>query len=192
MWPLANHLGRAPRQNDILCLEKSHGPLRTTALLAGPLPTIPWCPHRLAKAGSGSRRPAQLIQPRVPRALPNHFSEKRAGIRKTVSSGKPHLKAEYTWWNYTPTTILNHWRLLTVMAKKPNYVWENSECGTECVCKPQIAYGAGQDGAEKDKDMIRQLWPKPIHGPNTPGSSPTIKLSHHGYCLTEVKCNEVL
>lgn len=139
----------------------------------GSLPTIPWCPHQLARAGSGGGRPAQLTESRVPRALPNHFSEQRAGIHMMVTFGKPHVKAEYTWWNYTPTTILNPWWLLTIIAKKPNYfskpimlrkqwVWHRV-----CVCKPQRAYGAGQDRGRKgrgnDQTTLVRAHPKPKH-----------------------------
>jgi len=72
---------------------------------------------------------------------------------------------------------------------------------TVSVCKPERASGAWQDrrqqtdtrtGAEKDEETIRQLWSEPIHGLNTSESSPTTDPSHHGYCLTEVKYNEVL
>lgn len=62
---------------------------------------------------------------RVQPGYPQHCqitSQERAGIQTTVSPGKQRLKSEYTWRNYTSTTVLNHWRLLTITAKKPNNV----------------------------------------------------------------------
>lgn len=164
----------------------------TAAFLVGSLPTISGGPHQPARAGSGSGRPAWPTQSRVPWALPNHFPEKSDGIRMTVSSGKPHLEAEYTWWIYTPTTISNHWWLQTIIAKKPNYVSKTitlrKQCSIESVWSmSQRAYSTGQDrrqqmgtqrGAEKDEEMIKQFWCELVHGPNTP-KKPHWQPNHH-------------
>lgn len=99
-WPWAHHFGTATRHNDIFhkknCTAHSWQ-LQFWWALCPPSHDVftKQCGQVLVVKAQSDRYKPQALW-----ALPNHFPEKRAGIRMKVTSGKPHLKVEYTWWNY--------------------------------------------------------------------------------------------